>query len=396
MGCHLDGPPIAHADGFNIVSDGIVNGSIQVPATDGRSSCSPTATPRAATRRSPRSSPPISAASRRCGGGDDPVRGRHRRRGAVPRPGREIRPRSPACRPRAGRRRRSRQRIPVVLQPDRRRRLGELRRSGRLRAGRGPPAHRRDPTMLTPFHLAYHVTDLEAARRFYGGVLGCREGRSTETWVDFDFFGHQISLHLGEPFATTRTGKVGNHLVMMPHLGVVLPLDAWEALAARIEAEGIAFDIPPVVRFRGSPVSSGPCSSSIRAEIPSRSKASEIWMLSSNTESPSPNRAGAASKIGETVPFRWPMGRDRAAASARTGQAEPAKPKGGRPRTSDRAPPTDAAVMTEAGRSPLPIARRWSSRRQELKPARCSMTRPLGAISQDWLRRAGVGALADL
>lgn len=107
--------------------------------------------------------------------------------------------------------------------------------------------------MLTPFHLAYHVTDLDAARRFYGGVLGCQEGRSTETWVDFDFFGHQLSLHLGEPFATTRSGKVGEHLVMMPHLGVVLPLDAWEALAGRVEAAGIAFDIPPVVRFAGEP-----------------------------------------------------------------------------------------------------------------------------------------------
>ena len=107
--------------------------------------------------------------------------------------------------------------------------------------------------MLTPFHLAYHVNDLDAARRFYGGVLGCREGRSTQTWVDFDFFGHQISLHLGEPFTTARTGKVGDHMVMMPHLGVVLRLDAWEALAARIAAEGVAFDIPPVVRFAGEP-----------------------------------------------------------------------------------------------------------------------------------------------
>ncbi|MGU3544043.1 VOC family protein [Methylobacterium sp. A52T] len=107
--------------------------------------------------------------------------------------------------------------------------------------------------MLTPFHLAYHVTDLDAARRFYGGVLGCQEGRSTETWVDFDFFGHQLSLHLGEPFATTRSGKVGDHTVMMPHLGVVLPLDAWEALAGRVEAAGIAFDISPVVRFAGEP-----------------------------------------------------------------------------------------------------------------------------------------------
>ena len=60
--------------------------------------------------------------------------------------------------------------------------------------------------MLTPFHLAYHVTDLDDARAFYGGVLGCAEGRSTDTWVDFDFFGHQISLHRGTPFETTNTG----------------------------------------------------------------------------------------------------------------------------------------------------------------------------------------------
>ena len=63
--------------------------------------------------------------------------------------------------------------------------------------------------MRALFHLAYHVHDLDAARAFYGGVLGCREGRSTETWVDFDFFGHQISLHRGEPFATTRFAARG-------------------------------------------------------------------------------------------------------------------------------------------------------------------------------------------
>jgi uncharacterized protein len=107
--------------------------------------------------------------------------------------------------------------------------------------------------MQSVFHLAYHVTDLDDARTFYGDVLGCTEGRSTETWVDFDFFGHQISLHLGEPFKTTRTGKVGDHMVMMPHLGVVLPLDDWKALAERLEGCGIAFDIPPVVRFEGEP-----------------------------------------------------------------------------------------------------------------------------------------------
>lgn len=107
--------------------------------------------------------------------------------------------------------------------------------------------------MKSVFHLALHVTDLDETRRFYGDVLGCAEGRSTDTWVDFDFFGHQLSLHLGKPFETTRTGKVGDHMVMMPHLGVVLGLDDWLALADRLAAHGIAFDIPPVVRFAGEP-----------------------------------------------------------------------------------------------------------------------------------------------
>ena len=98
--------------------------------------------------------------------------------------------------------------------------------------------------MTTPaalFHLAFHVTDLDVARRFYGGVLGCREGRSTDTWVDFDFFGHQISLHLGQPFAVSNTGKVGNHMVPMPHLGVILLKPDWLALAERLKAAGTAF-----------------------------------------------------------------------------------------------------------------------------------------------------------
>jgi extradiol dioxygenase family protein len=107
--------------------------------------------------------------------------------------------------------------------------------------------------MKSLFHLAYHVKDLDDARRFYGDVLGCEEGRSTDTWVDFDFFGHQLSLHLGEPFAVTRTGKVGNHLVLMPHMGVVLRLADWFALAERLEQKGVNFDIPPVVRFEGEP-----------------------------------------------------------------------------------------------------------------------------------------------
>jgi extradiol dioxygenase family protein len=107
--------------------------------------------------------------------------------------------------------------------------------------------------MQSHFHLAFHVTDLAAARRFYGDTLGCTEGRSTGTWVDFDFFSHQISLHLGEPFKTTRTGRVGEHLVPMPHFGLVLQLADWQALAARLQAAAIEFVLPPQVRYPGEP-----------------------------------------------------------------------------------------------------------------------------------------------
>jgi extradiol dioxygenase family protein len=107
--------------------------------------------------------------------------------------------------------------------------------------------------MHKPFHLAIHVTDLDAARRFYGDLLGCAEGRSTATWVDFDFYGHQLSLHLGQPFATTNTGRVGNDWVPMPHFGLVLALDAWRDLADRLTQAKIDFVLPPQVRFAGEP-----------------------------------------------------------------------------------------------------------------------------------------------
>ena len=103
------------------------------------------------------------------------------------------------------------------------------------------------------FHLAYHVRDHDAARCFYAGVLGCREGRSAPSWVDFDFFGHQISLHLGEPFATADTGQVGEHRVPMPHLGVVLELADWRLLAQRLRDVGTHFVIEPSLRFAGQP-----------------------------------------------------------------------------------------------------------------------------------------------
>jgi len=101
------------------------------------------------------------------------------------------------------------------------------------------------------FHLAYHVTNLGDARAFYGNILGCKEGRSTESWVDFDFFGHQISLHLGEPFKTENTGRVGDHLVPMPHLGLVLGQDDWDLVADKLKQAGIDFVLEPQTRFKG-------------------------------------------------------------------------------------------------------------------------------------------------
>ncbi|MDM0038732.1 VOC family protein [Variovorax sp. J22G21] len=107
--------------------------------------------------------------------------------------------------------------------------------------------------MHSIFHLAFNVRDLDGARRFYGDVLGCVEGRSTDTWVDFDFFGHQISMHLGEPFATANTGHVGEVMVPMPHFGLALALPDWRALADRLEAANTDFVLKPQVRFEGQP-----------------------------------------------------------------------------------------------------------------------------------------------
>ena len=104
------------------------------------------------------------------------------------------------------------------------------------------------------FHLAFHVRDLDGARAFYGDVLGCTEGRSTDTWVDFDFFGHQISLHLGEPFTTTDTGFVAGVAVPMPHLGIILPLLAWEQVRDRLAAFAETdYVFRPMLRYEGEP-----------------------------------------------------------------------------------------------------------------------------------------------
>ena len=105
---------------------------------------------------------------------------------------------------------------------------------------------------LQPFHLAFPVHDLAAARAFYGGLLGCGEGRSSEAWVDFDLYGHQIVAHL-DPAARPAgiTNPVDGHDVPVPHFGVVLAWDDWHALAVRLEEGEITFGIAPHIRFRG-------------------------------------------------------------------------------------------------------------------------------------------------
>jgi hypothetical protein len=107
---------------------------------------------------------------------------------------------------------------------------------------------------LPPFHLAFPVHDLEAARAFYGDLLGCPEGRSSEQWIDFDFFGHQIVAHL-DPAMQPRPhhNPVDGHDVPVPHFGAVLGMTQWEALAAKLQAAGTAFVIEPTIRFRGAP-----------------------------------------------------------------------------------------------------------------------------------------------
>lgn len=111
--------------------------------------------------------------------------------------------------------------------------------------------------MQSRFHFAFNVTDLNAARHFYGTVLGCTEGRSTATWVDFDFFGHQISLHLGKPFESANTGQVDGVLVPMPHFGLVLSMSDWQTIAKRLEQANTDFLIKPSLRFVGLPAEQG-------------------------------------------------------------------------------------------------------------------------------------------
>jgi extradiol dioxygenase family protein len=105
---------------------------------------------------------------------------------------------------------------------------------------------------MPPFHVAFPVDDLAAARAFYGGLLGCPEGRSAEQWVDFDLHGHQIVAHLTPGAAPKRASNpVDGEDVPVPHFGLVLPMQAWKALAERLQNAAVKFVIPPTVRFAG-------------------------------------------------------------------------------------------------------------------------------------------------
>jgi extradiol dioxygenase family protein len=107
---------------------------------------------------------------------------------------------------------------------------------------------------LSPFHIAFPVDDLAAARHFYGTVLGCPEGRSAEEWIDFDLFGHQIVAHYKARTATADAAHhnpVDGHDVPVPHFGVVLPMDQWHALAERLKLAHVRFVIEPYIRFQG-------------------------------------------------------------------------------------------------------------------------------------------------
>ena len=105
---------------------------------------------------------------------------------------------------------------------------------------------------LRPFHLAFPVPDLAAARRFYGGLLGCPEGRSSPEWIDFDLYGHQIVAHLCPAEAGHRnTSAVDGDQVPVRHFGVVLDMAEWHTLADRLRAEGVRFVIEPHIRFQG-------------------------------------------------------------------------------------------------------------------------------------------------
>jgi len=112
---------------------------------------------------------------------------------------------------------------------------------------------------LRRFHYSFLVRDLEATRRFYVDVIGCREGRSTSTWIDFDMFGNQLSCHVGTPVATANVGRVDGIVVPMPHFGAIVTFSEYEEIAARVASAGISFIVSPRIRYAGEVGEQGTC-----------------------------------------------------------------------------------------------------------------------------------------
>ncbi len=104
---------------------------------------------------------------------------------------------------------------------------------------------------IQPFHLAFPVHDLAAARHFYGTVMGCAEGRSSPHWIDFNFFGHQLVTHLSEAKRDMASSDVDGHNVPVPHFGVVLTMAQFDVLATRLREHKVKFELEPVIRFKG-------------------------------------------------------------------------------------------------------------------------------------------------
>jgi len=108
--------------------------------------------------------------------------------------------------------------------------------------------------MIPPFHLAFPIRDIEETRAFYSGLLGCRVGRETTKWIDFDFFGHQLSAHVRpDELAQAKTGEVDGVAVPVRHFGAILEWTAFHTLAAKLRAAGVRFELEPQVRFQGQP-----------------------------------------------------------------------------------------------------------------------------------------------
>jgi len=112
----------------------------------------------------------------------------------------------------------------------------------------------KNDALIRPFHLAYTVSNLDTTRQFYGSLLQCKEGRSTETWVDFDFFGHQLSFHIGSRVEDASTeSKVDSKSVPMPHFGAVLGWDRFLEVAERFKESNVEFVLEPQLRYQGQP-----------------------------------------------------------------------------------------------------------------------------------------------